>query len=177
MIVGFNHNISYRGTIFHVQTEDSGLKNPQLVTLLYHGGIIISSKKTLYDDIVKVDNLDQVVEQLAKEQHKGMLKRLTAGVFDERIVELKIPVDARPAKAAAGPVAGSVISESVAVSGPPPAVKHALPKMAAAEFVSDQPGSDVIITEEPIVDRLRNKAPQTMNLDELILAYLTVGCE
>jgi len=33
MIVGFNHNVTYRSVNFHVQTEDSGLKSPHLVTL------------------------------------------------------------------------------------------------------------------------------------------------
>ena len=92
MIVGFNHNVQYRGVGFHVQTEDSGQKNPQLVTLLYHGGTIIASQKTLYSDIIKVDNLDQVVEDLAKEQHKGMLRRLTKGEFDQRIIDFGIPL-------------------------------------------------------------------------------------
>ena len=93
MIVGFNHNILYRGVGFHVQTEDGGLKSPSLVTLLYHGGIIVTSQKTSYADILKVDNLNQVVEDLAKEQHKGMLRRLTKGEFDERILALGIKIE------------------------------------------------------------------------------------
>lgn len=94
MIVGFNHNILYKGVGFHVQTEDGGLKSPSLVTLLYHGGIIVSSQKTSYADILGVDNLNQVVEDLAKEQHKGMLRRLTKGEFDSRIFELGIDIGA-----------------------------------------------------------------------------------
>jgi len=84
MVVGFNHNVRYRGEVFHVQTEDSGLANPYIMTLLYLGGTIISSKKTSYDDIIKMESLDQVIEELMKEQHKGMLLRLKAGEFDER---------------------------------------------------------------------------------------------
>lgn len=93
MIVGFNHNVLYLGVGFHVQTEDGGLKSPSLVTLLYHGGIIVSSQKTSYADILAVDNLNQVVEDLAKEQHKGMLRRLTKGEFDQRIRELGIAIE------------------------------------------------------------------------------------
>jgi hypothetical protein len=84
MVLGFNHNIQYRGEIFHVQTEDSGVDTPQITTLLYLGGVIISSIKTSYADIIKVDNLEKVVEELMKEQHKDMLRRLKAGEFDER---------------------------------------------------------------------------------------------
>jgi hypothetical protein len=84
MRVGFNHNIKYKGEVFHIQTEDSGINNPHIITLLYRGGTIISSRKTSYADIIKMENLDQVVEELMKDQHKEMLRGLKAGVFDER---------------------------------------------------------------------------------------------
>jgi hypothetical protein len=84
MVLGFNHNIQYRGEIFHIQTEDSGVDTPHIITLLYRGGTIISSKKTSYADIIKMDNLEKVVEDLMKEQHKEILRRLKAGEFDER---------------------------------------------------------------------------------------------
>ncbi len=35
MVVGFNHNFRYKGEVYHVQTEDGGLKSPNIVTLLY----------------------------------------------------------------------------------------------------------------------------------------------
>ena len=85
MVVGYNHNIMYKGEVFHVQTEDSGINNPHIITLLYRGGNILASKKTSYADIVRMGNLNQVVEDLMKEQHKEMLRRLKNAEFDERI--------------------------------------------------------------------------------------------
>jgi hypothetical protein len=96
MVVGFNHNVMYKGEMFHVQTEDSGIANPHIITLLYRGGTIISSKKTSYADIVKVENLGQVVEALMKEQHKDMLRRLKAAEFDSRIFTPQPPAPAAP---------------------------------------------------------------------------------
>lgn len=84
MVLGFNHNIMYRGEVFHVQTEDSGVEIPNIVTLLYKGGVILCSMKTSYADILKMDNLEDVVEELMKEQHKTMMRRLKSGEFDER---------------------------------------------------------------------------------------------
>jgi hypothetical protein len=84
MVLGFNHNIQYKGEIFHIQTEDSGVETPHIITLLYRGGTIISSKKTSYADIIRMDNLEKVVEELMKDQHKEMLRRLKSGEFDER---------------------------------------------------------------------------------------------
>lgn len=85
MVVGFNHNINYKGEVFHVQTEDSGVANPHIITLLYRGGTILASIKTSYADIIKVENLDHVVEDLMKEQHKDMMRRLKSAQFDDRI--------------------------------------------------------------------------------------------
>jgi hypothetical protein len=84
MVLGFNHNVQYKGEIFHIQTEDSGVDSPHITTLLYRGGTIVSSKKTSYADILRMDNLEKVVEELMKEQHKEMLRRLKAGEFDEK---------------------------------------------------------------------------------------------
>ncbi len=84
MLLGYNHNITYKGSVFHIQTEDSGIKNPHIITLLYREGVILCSKKTSYADILKIDNLEAVVEDLMKEQHKEMLRRLKSGEFDGR---------------------------------------------------------------------------------------------
>lgn len=89
MVLGFNHNVMYKGEVFHVQTEDSGVANPHIITLLYRGGVIISSRKTSYADILKMENLETVVEELMKEQHKDMMRRLKAGEFDEKAFSIK----------------------------------------------------------------------------------------
>ena len=166
MIVGFNHNITYRSVSFHVQTEDSGLKSPHLVTLLYHGGTIISSQKTSYADIIKVDNLDLVIEELAKEQHKGMLRRLTKGEFDERIVELGIPLGA------------AVEQPSRQAAASEPVLDKADTEASSVEEVQvvDPVPEPVTIVEEPIVDKFRqSKVANEPSLDDLIYAYLTAG--
>lgn len=96
MVVGQNHNIRYKDEVFHIQTEDSGLANPFITTLLFRGGTIISSKKTSYADILKIENIERVVEDLMKEQHKDMLRRLKAGDFDSRA----FPASSSPVKPA-----------------------------------------------------------------------------
>lgn len=89
MVLGFNHNVVYKGEVFHVQTEDSGIKNPHIITLLYRGGVILCSKKTSYADIIAMDNLDSVVEELMKAQHKELMRRLKSGEFDERAFSIE----------------------------------------------------------------------------------------
>jgi len=81
--VGFNHNIKHKGRMYHIQTEDSGLENPHIITHLFVGGNILASKKTSYADIVGAENLAQVVRELMEEQHKEMLRNLINGVYDD----------------------------------------------------------------------------------------------
>src|SRR5689334_5706088 len=83
MVVGFNHNIKHKGKPYHIQTEDSGLENPHIITHLFVGGNILASKKTSYADIVGAENLPQVVRELMEEQHKEMLRNLINGVYDD----------------------------------------------------------------------------------------------
>jgi hypothetical protein len=134
MVLGFNHNIQYKGEIFHIQTEDSGVATPHIITLLYRGGTIIASKKTGYADIIKADNLEQVVEELMKDQHKDILRRLKSGEFDER--------------AFVGPDAVTVATveevETTPVSPPPPDAPSGL---AADEPPTLQQSLDEIILD------------------------------
>lgn len=129
MVVGFNHNIMYKGDVFHVQTEDSGLANPHIITLLYRGGTIIASKKTSYADIIKVDNLPQVVESIMKEQHKEMLRRLKAGEFDER---------AFPAPLQTSPVAQPAPPATRQQAGEPPAQSPSLDEIILEYLITGE---------------------------------------
>src|SRR5512136_1630804 len=123
MVVGFNHNIKHKGKAYHIQTEDSGLENPHIITHLFVGGNILASKKTSYADITGAENLAQVVRELMEEQHKEMLRNLINGVYDD--------VDAAYGEKAGhsqpGELGGDVarngpapVQIQVPVGGPPP---------------------------------------------------------
>src|SRR5438132_9697133 len=81
-VTGFNHNIKHKAKVYHVQTEDSGVSNPHIITHLFVGGNILASKKTSYADILNAENLAEVVRELMEEQHKEMLRNLINGVYD-----------------------------------------------------------------------------------------------
>ena len=80
-ILGYNHNVRYRGLVFHVQTEDSGLLSPHLFTHLFHGGVIISTRKLVYD----AGAAEDAIKSLMQAQHKAVLKDLKKGNFDDKI--------------------------------------------------------------------------------------------
>jgi hypothetical protein len=82
-VVGYNHNIKHRGKLFHVQTEDSGVKNPHVITHVFVGGNVIATKKISYEDILDAENLPDAVRQLMEMQHKEILRNLINGVYDD----------------------------------------------------------------------------------------------
>lgn len=87
MLPGYNHNIRYREDVFHVQTEDSGVQNPHIITHLFIGGNIIESRKTSYATLVQASGRDEAVVEIMQKQHKGMLKDLIGGQLDHKIVD------------------------------------------------------------------------------------------
>jgi hypothetical protein len=111
-ILGYNHNIGHRGLVFHVQTEDSGVDNPHIFTHLFHGGVIIFTRKIDYDAAAD----EPLVKSLMQAQHKAMLKELKRGSFDEKIdTFLGDHPDLKPRKARDtipdGAVATGILSE------------------------------------------------------------------
>ena len=44
MITGFNTDIKHNEKVYHIQTEDKGLQNPYIESLVYVGGEILASK-------------------------------------------------------------------------------------------------------------------------------------
>lgn len=87
MNFGLNQNISLNGEVYHIQTEDGGMKNPVVTTVLFKDGMILASKKTAYGDILRSDKLDVVVGEIMREQHRLILKQLKSGIFDAKKTE------------------------------------------------------------------------------------------
>lgn len=84
--VGFNNNVKYNGHPYHVQTEDSGLKMPHIITHLFaDGGRVIKSHKRSYASEVERADVGPYVRQLMKAQHMEMVAALRGGKFDDVI--------------------------------------------------------------------------------------------
>ncbi len=104
-LVGFNNNVKHQGRVFHVQTEDSGIKRPHIVTHLFvDGGRIIKSTRTDYSEHIGRPDMTTVVRRMMKEQHKAMFIALRDGQLNDSILEvLGTPAEdgakeARPSK-------------------------------------------------------------------------------
>jgi hypothetical protein len=125
-LLGYNNNVRHKNRVFHIQTEDSGIKHPHVITHLFmDGGRILKSVKTSYADHIGKDKLGDVVRQMMKDQHKAMFRQLRDGEFD-RIVDAAIA----GRKSDTGIVAPKVITRAMvppSEENPPPATLRDLP--------------------------------------------------
>ena len=172
MIPGYNHNVKYKDRVFHVQTEDSGLQNPHIITHLFVGGNILATKKASYTDIVKSENLPELVRDMMEEQHKQMLRNLVNGTYDNvdrsatayQPGELAVQAAKIIAPVAAKPVAPLALTNLAPVAGP----KVLPPEVLAARELKEAPRENNIGVETLFGEDLISEK----SLDEVILSYL-----
>ena len=83
MITGFNTDVDYEGRIFHVQTEDKGLQNPVVESLVYTAGEIITSVKTPYGDLLRSPEYSEAeLARRMESQHQSVIREIMSGKFD-----------------------------------------------------------------------------------------------
>ena len=178
MLSGFNTNFRYRSVLFHVQTEDSGLENPHVITHLFHGGNIMASEKRDYSDFLAEkdgDTLEEAIRKLMEGLHTSMLKQLSRGEHDAAIEQRMGPDVFRAASEASAPK-------------PPAVTEKERPPALATE--PTPPGTTVSPRSEPTRIEARPLPPETTGgssplsrvfgdrvvsdkpLDEVVLDYL-----
>lgn len=80
MLTGYNTDVSYGGEIFHVQTEDKGLKSPIILSLVYRAGTILAAKRTAYDNLIQNGVVDEMaVAQILNRQHQILVAAIRSG--------------------------------------------------------------------------------------------------
>ncbi len=166
-VTGFNNNVPRKGRSYHVQTEDSGINHPHIMTHLFLGGNIIASKKTSYRDILGAPDLAERVRAMMDEQHKEMMRNLLAGKYDAQAaqsVQLQAPkvevltphqapirgptagaatasdAPSRSAACPAAPDGGNPSARGVAEKAPPPA-SATVPETAANSAPATAPAA------------------------------------
>jgi hypothetical protein len=84
VITGFNTDIKHSEKVYHVQTEDKGVGNPYIESLVYVGGEILASKKTSYAEQLAAGAVDDKwIGALMEQQHRTMIAAIKRGRFDQ----------------------------------------------------------------------------------------------
>ena len=163
MLTGYNTDIKLEDVIYHVQTEDGGIENPVIVSLIYQGGRILASKKTSYAHLLGSQDVISQVRALLEQQHRAMIKAILTGA----------PV-AEAGKAPAAPEAAR--SQAQAPASP----STAPPQQTPPQPVPQPPGdaSPASATKPPLeippeaVAEGPEEGASEKNLDQVILEYL-----
>lgn len=148
-LLGYNNNVRHRGQIFHIQTEDSGIRHPHVITHLFaDGGRILKTLKTSYAEHLESDKLHEIVRGLMKQQHKAMFVALREGRFDD-LLEL--------------PPATEAAQETKAVSQAPPSESSPAlrtPQRAQAPDLFTEPPSETSLDIEALERVAMSAQPQ-----------------
>lgn len=193
MITGFNTDIKHGDRVFHVQTEDRGLANPIVESLVYVGGQILLSKRSPYNDLVTDGKVDErAVRQVMDLQHRRIIEAIRRGRFDESAPVAASaetgpasgPVRLSPAAAAAaaailagGPSSGAM--PAPASQKPPTTAQLARPPASGA--VARPPGSGAVsrppgsgaVSRPPGSGALPGSGQGSeRSLDQVIIEYL-----
>ncbi|RLB41807.1 MAG: hypothetical protein DRH30_06005 [Deltaproteobacteria bacterium] len=166
-LVGYNTNVRHKGNLYHIQTEDSGVKRPHVITQLFaDGGRIIASEKTSYEEQVGAENIAAIVKQLMQEQHKRVFIGLRDGVYDE-----DGPAETDGSAEGQGAPSAEVTTE---------VLDHAAALLVEGapryEQVRPASGSHQRISQAPALPFGHDVLTQK-TLDEVILAYLAQDLE
>jgi len=81
-LLGYNTNVKHAGHLFHIQTEDSGIEHPHVITHLFTSGTILATQKSSYAELIKAPDWEERVRQMMKDQHKAMFVDLRDGTHD-----------------------------------------------------------------------------------------------
>lgn len=82
MSSGFNSDVSVGEDVFHVQTEDYGEPQFNIVTLVYHGGRILHRRNSSYSDFVATAEFsEEALGERVEDQHRSVIEEVRSGAI------------------------------------------------------------------------------------------------
>lgn len=189
MITGYNTDVRHGEVVFHVQTEDKGVSNPYIESLVYVGGQVLASKRASYAEMIAEGKEERDIVALMDHQHRTMIAAIRHGKLDGKLAALNAsrttgPVPVATPQTGMQPVVVRRPSGPVVAPPPPPAAPSDVAETvarglgggetvarpaAAAATVSATPETPM----EPIAARPARPAASERTLDQVILEYLT----
>lgn len=91
MITGYNTDIRYREKVFHIQTEDKGLGNPFIESVVYFGGQVLATKRASYADLIQEGKGNEAISTRMDHQHRMMIAAIRAGKLDPKLRDVLGP--------------------------------------------------------------------------------------
>jgi len=84
MITGFNTDVKHGDTVYHVQTEDKGVKNPLILSLIYVKGTILDAFRIRYNDFLESDRFSEaLLQKILEFQHRQIVSAIKRGKYQK----------------------------------------------------------------------------------------------
>lgn len=85
MLTGYNTDVKHGETVLHVQTEDKGVDNPSIESVIYLRGRVLAAKRTAYQNLLDDGRGEREIAALMEHQHRTIVAAIKSGRFDGRI--------------------------------------------------------------------------------------------
>lgn len=84
MLTGFNTDAKYRDTVYHVQTEDKGVENPLILSLIYVKGTILDAFRTRYQEYLESGSFSEAgLQKILECQHRQIVAAIKRGKYQK----------------------------------------------------------------------------------------------
>jgi len=82
MSSGFNSDVAVGSEVFHVQTEEYGEPQFNIVTLVYHGGRILHRRNSSYSDFAATPEYSEdALGERVEDQHRSVIEEVRTGII------------------------------------------------------------------------------------------------
>lgn len=183
MITGYNTDVRHGEVVFHVQTEDKGLSNPFIESLVYVGGQVLASKRASYAEILAEGKEEKDIVAIMDHQHRTMIAAIRHGKLDAKLASLNASRQTGQFTAVETPPAGVPVSNRVVISSAPTPVPMPAQQVPPASPASIDAGGETVARTHvassvpPAVRSSPTPGPRAAmperTLDQVILEYLT----
>jgi hypothetical protein len=159
MITGYNTDVRHNDVVFHVQTEDKGISNPFIESLIYVGGQVLASRRSNYADLLTEGKEEKDIVTMMDHQHRTMIAAIRHGKFDTKLQALLAGKQTSAFEAAKAAAAAGTDTDTGTIARPaPPAPPAPIPAPTPAA--------------RPLPPTAAAPARER-TLDQVILEYLT----
>jgi hypothetical protein len=177
MITGYNTDVRHGEVVFHVQTEDKGVSNPFIESLVYVGGQVLASKRASYAEMLAEGKEEKEIVALMDHQHRTMIAAIRHGKLDAKLASLNASRQTGQFTAVETPPASRAVVPPPPIPTPTPAPPPPAPVPlevggeTMARTTVNPPAAPVPV-QAPPQPPAKPAAPER-TLDQVILEYLT----
>ena len=82
---GLQTEITHKGSVLYVQTQDKGSKAQYVESLVYASGKVLVSRKTFYTSFLNAASLRTKIRDIIRSQHQKIMEEISSGQFDHML--------------------------------------------------------------------------------------------